>query len=70
MPSDLIIISVAVCGVDRPRSSWTGGMMLRPDEAGTRSWTAANTTSVTAMAGSVLRMSTPAVTPSAKAKAA
>ena len=38
---------------------------VRPDQFGTRICTAAKITSVTAIAGSVRRMRTPAVTPSA-----
>ena len=48
----------------------TGAMRWGRTQTGTANWTAVKMTSVTAMAGTVRRMSTPAVNPRAKANAA
>ncbi len=63
------MISLAVLALNGAVTC-TGGMRCGRTKFGIRNCTAAKITSVMAIAGSVLRMRTPAVTPSAKANAA
>ena len=49
---------------------WSGGARLGRTHSGMATWRAAKMARVTAMAGTVRRISAPAVTPRAKANAA
>src|SRR5580700_3899443 len=51
-------------------ATWSGGARLGRTHSGMATWRAAKTARVTAMAGTVRRISAPAVTPRAKANAA
>ena len=64
------LVLTCPCWVLNGVVTWAGGSRCGRTKFGIRTWIATNATSVTAIAGSVRRSSTPAVTPSAKASAA